>query len=496
MIRAVYKAERDAGLEEKILSQYSLAYYAQAELSDSFQILDRVKSSLHKTQANQNDYDLHYLKTILVTTGWNKNDDVFDKAEVWIARNTPEDKPFNYEHDCSKIIGHITGNYVIDADSKEISDKTIIDDLPAKYHIVTQAVLYKYWEKAELQELMDGIIKEIAENKWFVSMEALFNGFDYCLKNTSETKVVARNEETAFLTKHLRSYGGDGKYDGYKVGRLLRNITFSGKGLVRKPANPESEILQSKGQLGYCFADTGIKEEVKMTELEILKNKLDELSKENQKLQASLQDSNAKELKIKIEKLEADLKVASDNAVSLQKTIDATKANEDKLNKEKEDLAKTLEAEKKTHQTVAEELTKIKTEQKKQARIVAVKKALHVDETNAEAVKAAIDMVESLFDLSDEKFDLQVKAIAKFTPAPAPPKSTPAQTPPQSTSFPAPLLGKGSEVADGETSKPDTKVLETVETKTEASLSTETVDNGVEDLRKSIASFLGYEEQE
>jgi hypothetical protein len=59
-------------------------------------------------------------------------------------------------------------------------------------------------------------------------------------------KVVARNETSAFLTKHLRVYGGKGEYEGHKIGRLLRNISFSGKGLVNKPANPRSIILKTE----------------------------------------------------------------------------------------------------------------------------------------------------------------------------------------------------------------------------------------------------------
>lgn len=76
-------------------------------------------------------------------------------------------------------------------------------------------------------------------------MECLFSDFDYSVVSPDgEMKVVARNDESAFLTKHLRVYGGKGVYEGYKVGRLLRNIAFSGKGLVNKPANPRSIILQ------------------------------------------------------------------------------------------------------------------------------------------------------------------------------------------------------------------------------------------------------------
>ena len=47
----------------------------------------------------------------------------------------------------------------------------------------------------------------------------------------------------SYLTKYLRAYGGQGEYDNYKIGRVLRNITFSGKGFVDKPANPDSVIF-------------------------------------------------------------------------------------------------------------------------------------------------------------------------------------------------------------------------------------------------------------
>lgn len=79
-----------------------------------------------------------------------------------------------------------------------------------------------------------------------------FNGFDYGITNktTGEYKVLARNEETSYLTKHLKAYGGLGEHEDYKIGRVLRNITFSGKGFVDKPANPDS-IIFTKDVLSY-----------------------------------------------------------------------------------------------------------------------------------------------------------------------------------------------------------------------------------------------------
>ena len=76
-------------------------------------------------------------------------------------------------------------------------------------------------------------------------MECFFKGFDYGIlnKGTGKYKILARNNETAYLTKYLRAYGGAGEHEDYKIGRVLRNITFSGKGYVDRPANEDSIIF-------------------------------------------------------------------------------------------------------------------------------------------------------------------------------------------------------------------------------------------------------------
>ena len=178
----------------------------------------------------------------LVSTGWNKNDDVFQTKATWDARNTPEDKQFNLMHNENDIIGHITGSYVVDKDGNVVEDDTQPDD----FDIITEAVLYNSWTDPENRQRMNQIIAEIEEGKWFVSMECLFAGFDYALlDDNGGAKLLERNEGSAFLTKHLRAYGGNGEYEGYKLGRSLRDISFSGKGLVSKPANPRSVILDA-----------------------------------------------------------------------------------------------------------------------------------------------------------------------------------------------------------------------------------------------------------
>ena len=145
-------------------------------------------------------------------------------------------------HNENDIIGHITGSYVVDRDGNPIDDDTQPDD----FDIITEAVLYNSWTDPENRQRMNQIIAEIEEGKWFVSMECLFAGFDYALLDGSgNAKLLERNEGSAFLTKHLRAYGGNGEYEGYKIGRSLRQISFSGKGLVSKPANPRSVILDA-----------------------------------------------------------------------------------------------------------------------------------------------------------------------------------------------------------------------------------------------------------
>jgi hypothetical protein len=144
-------------------------------------------------------------------------------------------------HNETDIVGHITSNTSVYLDGEKIE----ASEMPESFEIKIGSVLYRRWTNPELKARVEKIIAEIKEGKWCVSMECLFKGFDYAVMTPAgEMKLVARNAETAFLTKHLRAYGGKGMVDGHKVGRLLRNITFTGVGLVDKPANPRSVILK------------------------------------------------------------------------------------------------------------------------------------------------------------------------------------------------------------------------------------------------------------
>lgn len=237
----IFQQEKNDGLEELLRSSASVSYASFAEPCN----YNKSNIKTFKSIASINDSDLYYVQSILVSSSWNKNDDIFDKIEVWNAKNTPEDKPTNLEHDESIIIGHITSNWPITEEGILIDPDTPVENLPEKYHILTGSVIYKGFSDPALRQRSEKLIGEIQSGTKYVSMECFFKGFDYGLINESngEYKILARNNDTAYLTRHLRAYGGTGNHENYKIGRVLRNITFTGKGFVDKPANSDSIIF-------------------------------------------------------------------------------------------------------------------------------------------------------------------------------------------------------------------------------------------------------------
>lgn len=183
--------------------------------------------------------DLVYLSDVLASTGWNANDDYFHPDELWKARHTAEDKPVNMEHDEGEIVGHIKENVAA------VGGEPVEGRPEGDFDIVTRSVLYKSWrdegKKRRTEEILDGLRR----GEWYVSMECKFPSYDYALQTAEGTKILKRDGSTSFLSRYLRAHGGPGLYNGMRVGRVFRDLYFSGKGLVKRPANPRSVILSS-----------------------------------------------------------------------------------------------------------------------------------------------------------------------------------------------------------------------------------------------------------
>ena len=359
----IYQKEINDGIGDLVKSTASVAYCSEATLHKSDIAVAREiianEDVLSKVIAeNKDQIDLYYLESVLVSTGWNKNDDVFMSDATWAARNTPEDKQFNFGHNENDIIGHITGSYVLTKDGKAVADDEEVR--PDEFDIVSQAVLYNSWTGDENRERMEKIISEIEDGKWYVSMECLFAGFNYALiDEDGNGKVLARNEESAFLSKHLRAYGGEGKYEGYKIGRALANISFSGKGLVEKPANSRSIILRNnKSTANITFnlnesdsqlliGDNNMSDQSLLEkQLAEVQTQLTEAKSENQAIKAKIEEAKDKEFASKIEAHEAAEEQSKATIDELNETIKSSQARvaelEDTLATSQTELAEAM----------------------------------------------------------------------------------------------------------------------------------------------------------
>ncbi len=330
----IFESEMKDGLEEKIKNSRivfsSLLYPATTDI-EVLNLPQKVVAT------NLNQPDLYYLNTVLVTTGWNNNDDVFGRDETWKARHSPEDKRINLDHKERDIVGHITGNFVVDNEWNVIDDNTKEDDLPSKFHIVTNAVVYRHWEDEEFQAKINDFIAEIERGEWYDAMECLGRTFDYAfIDSKGNQTVVKRNKETAFLTKYLRVMGGDGTYKGRKIGRYLRGFIFSGKGFTRKPANPESIIINEASVQAFAassFLET-IQEDNEMADVKelqpgtILRAEPSISLKEHEEklgaLQAKLEDLNEKAVASKIAAFENVTKAKETEVAELSKKLEAS----------------------------------------------------------------------------------------------------------------------------------------------------------------------------
>ena len=373
----IFQAEIDDGIAETIKSSASISYASAVEQCSNKNLLNSKIKNI-KSMASISDSDLYYVQSILVSSSWNKNDDIFDKKEVWAARNTPEDKPTNLEHDENIIIGHITSNWPITEDGILIDEDTPTENLPEKYHMLTGSVMYRGCSNSELKERSDKLRAGIENGQKYVSMECYFNGFDYGIinKNTGEYKVLARDNNTAYLTKYLRAYGGVGEHEDYKIGRVLRNITFSGKGYVDKPANPDSIIFTKDSALvsvlnnpiekntDLSIAGVSNNQSILNAEKQIMSLDLEPVLKEVAELQARVEAMQgcseivkeayaaAANLKDKTLELETTIKAHEETIASLQSALDTA-------NTEKEEAAKKM-----TEETMKkeEEMKRVKSE--------------------------------------------------------------------------------------------------------------------------------------
>lgn len=406
----VYESEIKDNVSELVKTRASIDFLSLLKVVEPTEIY---KTISHKAisqvpqlvNLTKDHWDLHYLNSVLASIGWNGNDDVFDSAEMWLARHSPVYKQVNYMHNEKDIIGSIIASIVIDSGGNVINDDA--EHLPDTFDIIVASVLYKTWEDQDLQKRMDELIEGISRGEWFVSMECLFHNFDYAVTTPSgENKVVARNNSTAFLTKYLRCYGGSGTYEGNRIGRLLRNFTFSGKGIVTNPANKRSVILTDSVNPFLTKSTILINKSEDKTVMAdndnvLTQNLRDELNKANaraEKLEAKLNGlveearSNERE---KFEKEIAGLKVDVDD---LSKKISTQATEIENRDTSVKELEKKL---KEANENLAEANKKIEASKLEAVKSSRISKLVSAGVEVSEAEKVADKWVSA----SDEQFE-------------------------------------------------------------------------------------------
>jgi hypothetical protein len=384
----IYKAEAEIA---HLIKNNSTALFAPV-VSLENKVSDEKHKKVMAAFSLDKNFDVYFINSILASVGKNQNDDVFLPSELWAAKDTPVYKQFNYMHNEKDIIGCIIKSGAVDKNGNPI-----IDDAKASEvnDIITQAVIWTYWDDPELSSRMENILQRIEANELFVSMECLFREFDYQLSNAEETKIVQRSDDTAFLSKSLKIYGGDGKYENYEVSRVLRNYVFSGKGLVDNPANPRSVI-------DFTVSTASNNQENIMN--------LDELQAELDKTKAELKKTNDefaafKKSQAEDESHKAEVDGLNKQIAELKRVIeeystkfDSAKASASDKLKEVSDLYEAVKAENESLKAEAVKSARI-------AKLVAVK----VSEDRA------LEICETFAGVNDAQFDELVKTYAALS---------------------------------------------------------------------------------
>lgn len=487
----IYKAEKDAGLAKELMASTSFAFLAKASSNQANAGTYRIPETVMEraTAENKNQIDLFYMKDIMASAGWNLNDDIFLPEELYGAAGTVTDKPFNLGHDCKEIIGHQTGSYLVDNDGKVMPEDLTVEELPDTFDLVSASVIYRYWPDKEYMKKIEKTIAEIEEgDKWYVSMECIFPNFDYGLVDidSGNAKLVTRNKDTAYLTKHLRRYGGTGKYENFKVGRVLRDLVFSGKGLVEAPANPKSVIFEkteafkvhfdkineSSATSVYVNSTQSTQEKKQMDEKEVVKQleaakadvktAIQEKAVADSKLEAKSKELDAAkaESEVKYKDFEKKLSEATAKNEELVKQLEA-KSEELKSVKAEIEVANT-----KLGETTAalklsnDKLADIELKKATAARIESVKTRLKLDEASASKY------VESVNSLNEEAFAKHLDVVAPVA----------------------------ASVSKSGSSNADTKVLEGAVAKVEVTPAV-TSESAVETTRASIANAFSKKDK-
>lgn len=407
--------EKELPISEKILANSSvfspvkIKSFRKEEDKETIAVVARIlsnldKDSLDKIFASTKHPYLTYLSAILCSTVINANDDTLISSELWKARKTIINQPFNQEHEEKRIIGHVINSRCIDKDGKVISDT---DSPPDYFDVEFDAVIYD----SIYPDIVENIIDKASNQEIGVSMECRITDFAYGVLENDKIVVIERNAATSELSKYLRAYGGAGEYNGKRLVRVLKNLTFVGVASTENPANEASLYTKINDNV------------VQANNLDCINNKNDNENKtEGNEMFTKLEDAIAHINKIEAENTQ--LKASNEDGIKKISTLEASITTE----KEKLVVAEAkitssqaeIDSLKTSNQKLTDDITKITSErddfksqiEKINATKLGNDRVSQLESFNQDFGDKRVEAVERYSKLSQDSFD-EILAIAK-----------------------------------------------------------------------------------
>ena len=221
-----------------------IALEADIKLVDETEELMKAAASVVEFPENKTP-DLLFFSGIFITSGANLNKAYFLPTELVKAAPSIDHKALDIEHAEDDIVGHIYSSKFINKAGVELNLKDLAsmntNQLNAMdVEVVIAGILYK--------SRFPEIAKEVVGGKWKLSMETYFQSYDIKIGNVimsrkeAEALGIAAEDTLGKMAKVLEK--GKEIAEG-QVLRVLRDLLFSGCGLVKNPANPRSIILET-----------------------------------------------------------------------------------------------------------------------------------------------------------------------------------------------------------------------------------------------------------
>jgi hypothetical protein len=220
-------------------------------LEETDELRQEVSSVIKLPDEKDRQIDLQYFSAVFVSSGENLNHAFFLPSELVVAKDTIAAKALDVEHEENEIIGHLYDYAFTDKDGKhvevkELASKETSDLDKEDVHIVVAGVIYK--------NRFPSIADEVASGKWKVSMECYYQGYDVKVgdliisKKEAEMLGFASDKDKDFFGRAAKVIKQGIEIAEGTVTRVLRNICFSGCGIVKNPANPPSVILETASE--------------------------------------------------------------------------------------------------------------------------------------------------------------------------------------------------------------------------------------------------------